>query len=134
LALAAILGVSAWLLSRSGGTGTPIPAAQTPSPHAHKPAAAAPTPSPTTLPLVLTAARGSCWLWVRSGSAGGPTVYEQTLKQGQTIRLGLRRPLWIRVGAPWNIDAAIGKRSLSKALPAQTGDIVVTTAGFRPAH
>jgi hypothetical protein len=137
VALAAIVVVSAWLLGRSGGTGTvpPTPATQvqTQTPHAQQRAAAAPTTSRTALPLVLTAVRGSCWLWVRSGSAGGPTVYEQTLQQGQTVRFGRRRPLWIRVGAPWNIDAAIGKSSLNNALPVRTGDVLVTTAGLRPA-
>jgi hypothetical protein len=77
--------------------------------------------------------RGSCWLWVRIGSAGGPTVYEQTLQPGQVVRFVLRRPLWIRLGAPWNVDAAIGRRSLSRLLPVQTGDVLVTTAGLRAA-
>jgi hypothetical protein len=81
--------------------------------------------------LVLTAARGSCWLWVRIGSAGGRTTYMRTLQPGQTLRFGLRRPLWIRLGAPWNIDAAIGQRSLNQLLPIQTGDVLATTAGLR---
>jgi hypothetical protein len=67
---------------------------------------------------------------VRIGSAGGPTAYEQTLQAGQTLRLPLSRPLWIRLGAPWNIDAAIGARSLNHLLPARTGDVLVTTAGL----
>ena len=60
--------------------------------------------------LVLTAATGRCWLLVRVGSASGRTVYERTLEQGQTVRLGLRKPLWIEIGAPWALRAMIGRR------------------------
>ncbi len=77
---------------------------------------------------MLAAAAGS-----RYGSArpNGPTVYEQTLQQGQTVRFALRKPLWIRLGAPWNVDAAIGQRSLSSVLPVKTGDVLATTAGLQ---
>jgi hypothetical protein len=39
--------------------------------------------------------------------------------------------LTIRLGAPWNVDAAIGQRSLNHLLPVQTGDVLATTAGLR---
>jgi cytoskeleton protein RodZ len=138
VAVAAIFGVSVWLLGGSGGTGTATSIAAThartrPSPHTHRHAAPERAPGLAARALVLTGARGSCWLWVRIGSAGGPTVYEQTLQAGQTVRFGLRRPLWIRLGAPWNIEAAIGRRSLSRLLPVETGDVLVTTAGLRAA-
>ena len=75
--------------------------------------------------------RGSCWLSVRIGSSVGPTIYAQTLQQGQTARFGLRKPLWIRVGAPWNLDATIGRQSVTSALPSRTGDMLATAAGLR---
>ena len=134
IVVAALLGLAAWQLGGSGGKGhlapktPPTTAARAPvSTHPNATA----TPKKTPRLLVLTAARGSCWLLVRIGSARGPTVYEQTLQAGRTLRLGLRRPLWIRLGAPWSLDAAIGRQSL--ALPARIGDVVATAAGLRSA-
>ena len=133
--IAAVAGVSVWLLG-SGGTGTATRTAATrahsgPPPQTRKHAAAGQAPSPPARVLVLTGVRGSCWLWVRIGSAGGPTVYKQTLETGHTVRFGLGRPLWIRLGAPWNVEAKIGRRSLSHLLPVRTGDVLATTAGLR---
>src|SRR5712691_11997744 len=111
-----LAGVALWQLGGSGGTGgvkTTRPATQT---HTHHPTATAqppprPPPSPFPSPsLTLTAVRGRCWLSVRIGSSAGRTLYEQTLQQGQTVRFGLRKLLWIRFGAPWNLDATIGSR------------------------
>jgi cytoskeleton protein RodZ len=131
VAVAAIIGVSVWLL---GGSGRGSPAAATtaetrPPPHPRAHASVGQTPAARA--LVLTGARGSCWLSVRIGSATGPTVYERTLQQGQTVRFGLSKPLWIRLGAPWNVNAAIGQRSLSNLLPVKTGDVLATTAGLQ---
>lgn len=82
--------------------------------------------------LALTATRGNCWLSARIGSRAGRVVYEQTLPQGQTVRFGLRKPLWIRLGAPWNLDATIGRRPLTAALPSRTSDILITATGLQP--
>jgi hypothetical protein len=71
--------------------------------------------------LALTAPRGSCWLTVRIGLSGGRTVHERTLQWGQTVRFGLRKPLWIRFGAPWNLDAMIGRHQAIAALPPALG-------------
>src|SRR5207253_7098987 len=79
--------------------------------------------APTSARLVLTAARGRCWVMVRRGSATGPLVYESTVEQGQTVRFTAGR-LWIRVGAPWNLDATLNGKPLP--LPTPTGNIVVT--------
>lgn len=67
------------------------------------------------------------------GSATGKTVYEQTLQQGQVVRFGLRRALFIRLGAPWNLDASIGGRPVTAALPAQTGNVRAAASGITPA-
>ena len=70
---------------------------------------------------------------IRIGSAAGATVYEHTLEQGQRLRLGLGKPLWIRLGAPWNLDATIGRHSLTSSLPNATGDVIVTKSGLHSA-
>jgi len=135
IVVAALLALGAWQLFRSGGKGTlaPTTTAQPPAstaPHTHTSTGAS-VPKNTPQLLVLTATRGSCWLQVRRDSAGGPIVYQQTLQAGHTLRLGLRRPLWIRLGAPWSLDAAIGRHALT--LPTHIADVVATTAGLHPA-
>ncbi len=140
-AAVALAGVAVWQLGGSGGSGVVTatrPATQTHTQphtrtHAHHPVATA-QPSPRRPPpsLTLTATRGSCWLSVRIGSSAGRTVYEQTLQRGQTVHFGLRKLLWIRLGAPWNLDAMIGGRPATAALPSRTGDILATSSGLRP--
>jgi transcriptional regulator with XRE-family HTH domain len=133
-----LAGVALWQLGGSGGTGVvkaTHPATQTHAEtHAHHPAATVqPSRRPSPLPLLtLNAVRGRCWLSVRIGSRSGRTVYEQTLQEGQTVRFGLRKMLWIRFGAPWNLDATIGSRQVTGALPSRTGDIFATSSGLRP--
>ena len=143
-ALAALLlvvaGIAAWQLGSSGRRSTvtlppaPTPAqtsaARTPRPRV----AVVPESSPAGPPsLTLTAARGNCWLWVKTGSSAGRTIYERTLRQGETARFVLRRTLWIRVGAPWNLGATIGRLTVTAKLPPGPDNIVVTAAGIRPA-
>jgi transcriptional regulator with XRE-family HTH domain len=141
VAAAAAAGVGIWQLAGSGGTGTvqpPTPPVATTHPRTqpraqnHRPTAGAKAQAALPPVLALTASRGSCWLLVRIGSSAGRTVYEQTLQQGQTVRFGLRKPLWIRLGAPRNLDATIGRRQVTEALPSRTGDTLVTAAGLRP--
>ena len=73
---------------------------------------AAPTAPGT---LVVRASRGDCWVEVRVGSATGPVVYERVLGSGGTLRFGLRKQLWLRLGAPWNADVTVRGKPL--ALP-----------------
>ena len=83
-------------------------------------ATAAPKPKPTRhaavqpkrpATLVVRAARGPCWVQVRFGSAAGELVAERTLEAGGTLRFGLDRRLWVRLGAPWTVDVLLrGKR------------------------
>lgn len=82
--------------------------------------------------LALTAVNGPSWLLARLGSSLGPVVAERTLEPGETARFGLKKPLWIRLGAPWNLAAAIGGRSITAALPALTGNVLVTPRGVTP--
>jgi cytoskeleton protein RodZ len=133
-ALAASIAVLAWRLSSNGGhrpTGAPVPPpAQTRTTTRAAlpitpPAARQP---PTVARIVLVARRGRCWLSVHQGSATGRLVYERTLEQGRTAHFVSTR-LWIRIGAPWNVDATLNGRAVQ--LPAATGDVVVTPAGLR---
>jgi hypothetical protein len=87
-----------------------------------------PAPAPA---LTLAATRGDCWLELRVGSSTGPVVYEHVLRQGEKARFGLHKPLWIRVGAPWNLDATIGRRSVTSDLPGRTGNAEATAGGIR---
>jgi hypothetical protein len=83
----------------------------------------------TSARLVLRATRGESWLMVRRGSESGPLVYEGMLASGRSLRFAGKR-LWLRVGAPANLDAEVnGKRA--SGLPPSTADVVVTRAGIR---
>jgi hypothetical protein len=136
--LVVVIGVAAWQLARSPGAApgtsaekTTAPQRQTKVPSPVAPLVAS-TPgarpaAPAT--LVVRAARGPCWLWVRLGSGSGPTIYQQTLQTGHSARFSLRRPLWIRLGAPWNLDVALGGHRLN--LPGQVGNVLVTARGLQ---
>ena len=80
--------------------------------------------------LVVVASRGACWLSVHAGSESGPALYEGTLQQTRTLRFAHRR-LWIRLGAPWNLEARLNGRPVR--LPSSPGpvNVVVTKAGVR---
>jgi cytoskeleton protein RodZ len=82
---------------------------------------------------VVVASRGSSWLWVRSSSAAGPTVYQGTLLQGKTLPVNLKRgPVWMRIGDPTSIDVRLGGK-LVHGLPTQVGNVLLTRKGIRPA-
>jgi hypothetical protein len=44
----------------------------------------------------------------------------------------MRKPLWIRLGAPWNLAATIGSRPVTAALPSRTGDLLATPSDQAP--
>ncbi|HEX3332269.1 MAG TPA: helix-turn-helix domain-containing protein [Gaiellales bacterium] len=114
----------------AGHTGTTPPAGQTtPPPPTSATGVTTTPPPPGPAPLVLGAAGGDVWLYVRAGSATGKVLFQNTLAQGQHLRFARRR-LWVRVGAPWYLTlAAAGKRL---PMPLQTtGDMLVTAAGAR---
>ena len=134
---AAVLGVLAW---QYGGSGSSSPPVSPPTPLRSLPRPAPRKPPPTSHPsalqpapaLSLSAARGSCWLDVHAFTASGTLIYTGTLAQGGTLRFSLRRPLWIRLGAPRNLDATIAGKPAA-GLPTQTANVVVTRTGIRPA-
>jgi cytoskeleton protein RodZ len=129
-----LLGLLGWRLATSGGhQGVFLPPA--PTTHAVKPATPptttrAATSKPRVAKIILTAARGGCWLSVRLGSDTGRLLYEATLQQGQSARFSAPR-VWIRLGAPWNLDATLNGKSVR--LPGALGNVIVTPTGLRSA-
>jgi hypothetical protein len=112
--------VVVWQLGFSSAQRTPIPQARlvsnvkpaAPKKHAaakRKPKAAAPSGNAT---LVVRASRGDCWVAVRVGSPSGPVLYERILARGGTLRFGLQKKLWVRLGAPWNADVTLRGKAL----------------------
>jgi cytoskeleton protein RodZ len=93
------------------------------------------TPKPAATPargrLLLVASRGDCWLSVRAGSREGRVLYEGMLRRGEKVSVADSR-VWIRVGAPWNLEARRNGRPLG-GLPADTGNVLVTPTGVAPA-
>jgi hypothetical protein len=133
--------IAAWQFSGSGSTKVQAsPALAAPKPNSRtvvrekpRPAAGVAVHTTSFAALALTAAHGPCWLIARLGSSVGPVLAERTLQQGQTARFGLRKPLWIRLGAPWNLAASIGRRSITSALPAVTANVLFTARGAKSA-
>jgi cytoskeletal protein RodZ len=82
---------------------------------------------------VVVASRGNSWLWVRAGSASGPTVYQGTLLQGKTLPVNLKSgPVWIRFGYAPAVDLRLGGK-LVHGLPNGIGNVLLTRRGIRPA-
>jgi cytoskeletal protein RodZ len=77
-------------------------------------------PQPRLAHVVVAATRGPCWLEVRSN---GTILYQRELVQGQRALFTGRR-LWLRIGAPWNLDATENGKPLT--LPTTTGNLIVT--------
>ncbi|HXF98135.1 MAG TPA: DUF4115 domain-containing protein, partial [Gaiellaceae bacterium] len=100
-------------------------------PPAPRPASAASRPEAAAVRIALVAARGDCWLLVRAGSARGRVLYEGTLRHGDTIRFRRER-LWLRLGAPWNVDVRLDGRPYAGLAPMREPvNVVVTRAGIR---
>ena len=128
LVAALLLGLIAWqVTSRGGGrhgaTSQPTSsvAATTTTRVSHRPATTA--AAPALARVTLSATRGPCWLSVHVGSAAGAFVWEGTLQTGRSLHFVSKR-LWIRIGAPWNLDAKLNGKPTP--LSSKTGDFVVT--------
>lgn len=80
--------------------------------------------------LVLSAARGSCWLQVRAGGVNGRLLYEGTLEEGQTQRFAKHRRLWLELGAPGNLNAKLNGRAVED-FPTRSAVVAVTASGVR---
>ena len=137
---AIVAGLAAWQLTGSGGKQGAPPATGSTTTTSHHTTTRPKKKTHTThvsagLPsrAVVVASRGSSWLWVRSGGANGPTLYEGTLLQGKTLPVNLNRgPVWIRIGDPTSIVVRLGGKAL-QGLPTQVGNVLLTRRGIRPA-
>ena len=88
-----------------------------------------PPPPPTAnaiSTIVLTAARGDCWVVARSDSAQGPVLYQALLRRNTSTRLKAKR-LWLSLGAAGNLDilvdgkpAAVPAGTVAFLLPSKT--------------
>ena len=128
----AIAGAAAWKLGSDGK------AVHTQSTSTARTAAPAPVRKPPSVPAapvyaVFRAARGNCWLLIRSSGASGRVLYERTLAQGSTLRLQVdRAALWVRVGAPWNLDLTVAGRPVA-GLPTAPANVLVSKSGIAAA-
>ena len=138
--VAIVAGLAAWQLSSSGSKqGAPPDTTISTTTTTHHDTTPKKTHkkhhAPLALPTraVVAASRGSSWLWIRSGGATGPTVYQGTLLQGKTLPVNLTDgPVWMRIGDPTSIDVHLGGR-LVHGLPTQVGNVLLSRRGLSPA-
>jgi cytoskeleton protein RodZ len=131
--VAVAIGLFVWRTASSGNghernPSVPAPAHVAASTVKRGPPAPPPPLPPQTARFDLVAARGPCWLSVRLGSDTGRLLYERTLEAGQRARFVANR-LWLRIGAPWNIDATLNGRRAQ--LPASLANVLVTPQALR---
>ena len=135
--VAIVASVAAWQLHGNASPGRAASGSSSGGvPPAAKPAVK-PKPRPAVTAVlpknaVLSAARGRVWLQVRAGSATGKVLFEGILEQGKALPLTLKPRVWVRVGAPWNLDVTIGGK-LASGMPSQPGDLEITGSGLSPA-
>lgn len=136
--VAIVAGLAAWQLRGSSGPkqGTPPTTSATTTTGSHHDTTPKKTHRKhTTVALpsraVLVAARGDCWLEIRSGSVSGKLIYENTLQQGQKLNVDLRSgQVWLDMGAPTELDVRLGGK-LVQGLPTQAGAVVLTRRGLK---
>jgi hypothetical protein len=130
---AVVLGVLVWLIvgewdrftGRRDGLGRTSTSASA-DPPAPSTARAFRAPVPTSGRLVLTAARGDCWLVVRAGSAGGRVLFSGTLFRSRTVSFQGRK-FWISLGAASNVDARFNGKRL-RGFPTGTANVLADGA------
>jgi cytoskeletal protein RodZ len=64
--------------------------------------------------LIVHAVGGRCWIQARRGGPAGSVIAEQTLAQGQSLRL-TGQHIWLRLGAPWNVQVERGTQPVKIA-------------------
>ena len=132
----AVLGLLGWRLGAAQHTQT-VPASPSTSTRSNT-TPAAPTGHPpgrssAQLAHLVLRARGRCWLSIRADSATGPLLYQGTLQTGGILRYTLapRRPqLWLRIGAPWNLNLTLNGKPAT-ALLSRPGNILINRSGPR---
>lgn len=84
-----------------------------------------PTPIPPSTPLatvVVTAARGDCWILARLDSENGRLLDERVLAQEESVKLRGAR-VWLSVGAAGNVDVTVNGEE--RELPTGTVTVVL---------
>jgi hypothetical protein len=84
----------------------------------------------TRVVLRLTAARGDCWVEVRRKSGDGAVLFAAILPKGD-FRTFRGKQLWIRLGAPEAVDAALGGKPAK--IPGGTLNVLATPRGLKSA-
>ncbi len=64
------------------------------------------TAAPALATVVVTAARGDCWISARLGSESGRVLEERLLAQGESVTLRGTR-VWMSIGAAANVDVTV---------------------------
>jgi cytoskeletal protein RodZ len=127
-------GGAAALQVEAAAAATPVKARAIP--HAQPlPTTVAPAAAPVTRlakTTVISAARGRCWLSIRTGGPNGQILFQGVLEQGRTLRYTLGHRIWVRMGRPGNVDIKVG-HDLVSGLPAQPGNVLLTRSGPQPA-
>lgn len=133
--LAIVIAVAAW--QRGGGSppsakapplqpGAALAAAPRSLPRAKAPAAPRPAVA------IVRAVRGTSWVSIRVGGAGGRILYEGLLAQGSTLRYPVKQTLWVRMGRPWLLDVNVAGRTVG-SLPTWPESLLLTRAGAQAA-
>lgn len=99
--------------------------------HTTTPKKVATTPVAAATSAVLVATRGRVWLQVRAGGANGKLLYEGTLDQGKSLPVQLSPKVWLRVGAPWNLDVKIGGK-VAAGMPSKPTNLLISAGGITP--
>ena len=115
VAVFAVLAWAAWTNHGSSRALAPPPVSHAvhlsvlPVPQVH--VAVPPTRTPaarrTSPVLVLRVTGGPCWVEARRTGPSGALLVERTLQAGESLRLGATH-VWLRLGAPWNVDVRRG--------------------------
>lgn len=140
LLLAGVVGLVALLVAGELGSRKETPELSGPAPKPARPVIASSSAVPAQRPrkaerpwrIVLRASSGDCWIAVRLGSAEGPLLYEHLLRPGQAVSF-VRRPLWVRVGAPANLMLTVEGRRLAPLAGSGPINVVVGPGGVRTA-
>lgn len=120
IAIVVVLVWSAWGSDQGGHTvlAPPPPSAATAAPpvahHVAHVQGAQKTLSQPSATLVIDAVNGRCWVLARRGGPTGSVLAQQTLEQGDTLKLSGQH-IWLRLGAPWNVQVKRGTQPVKIA-------------------
>jgi len=131
LAIAAAAALAFWLAAPGGHRrATPVSAAPAPAQPAAVRHVVQRRATAHAAVAVLLAARGDCWILVKRGDT---VVWRGLLRSGRTLRLPVSHRLWLRLGAPWNLDVTVSGKAAAPALPHAPVNVWLSRAGLAAA-